>query len=522
MANNTGKIKQSEHIFALKLKTESNGLGVLKTLIVLFLIALQAALLVLSYLFFLQIFSWYLILSICLSLITCIYVLSSDYHGQAKATWVLFLIVCFSFAYVIYFLSDKHVLFAKSKKKYNAVLKKTETMQQQLDLSLLDNMEVKSNCSYLYNAGRFVAYNNSKTMYYPSGAGLYDDILHDLKNAKHFIFIEYFIISDGVLLNRFLNILKEKAKQGVDVRIIYDDMGSHGTLKRKTKKKIKSYGIKLQVFNRLVPIFNIALNLRNHRKIVVIDGKVSYTGGANLADEYVNEKRSHGYWKDSGIKIEGKATDNLTLAFLAEWEFLTNEQIEYNKYLNLAEEKSADGIVVPFVSGPNYPYSIAQNMYANEISNAKEKLYIMTPYFIPDETLYNLIINKARSGVDVRIILPHIADKKFVYIVSRNNAEKLISCGVKIYTMTSSFVHSKVVLTENSAIVGSINVDLRSFNQQFESAVYTNQNSTLNQIALDFINTINHCEQITDKNKKRNKISYRILAGLFRLISPFM
>lgn len=520
----TGKIKRSEHIYALKIKTESNTLGGLKTLIVLLLIALQLAVLVVSSLYFVTLFRWYATLSVILTFTTCIYVLSSDYHGQAKATWVLFLLVCFGFGYVFYFLSDKRILFAKSKKKYNKVLKQTENLKLQKPLCKATSAKVLSTCNYLYNAGKFVSYDNSKTKYYPSGASLFDDILEDIKKAKKFIFIEYFIISNGVLLNRFLNVLNKKASEGVDVRIIYDDMGSHKTLKRKTKKQIIKAGIKLQCFNRLVPVFNIALNLRNHRKIVVVDGKISYTGGTNLADEYVNEKRMHGYWKDTGIRVEGPASDNFTLAFLEEWQFLTNENVDFASYLNKAKPlQVAEGIVVtPFVSGPNYPYSIAQNMFANEIANASEKLYIMSPYFIPDETIINMLANKARSGVDVRIILPDIADKKFVYIVSRNNAEKLISSGVKVYTMTSSFVHAKVILTESSAIVGSINMDLRSFNQQFESAVYSNDKTLLNDINLDFINTINHSKMITSKDMRRRRYSYRAVAGLLNLISPFM
>ncbi|MBQ8749293.1 MAG: cardiolipin synthase [Clostridia bacterium] len=520
-----GKIKTNDSIFALKLRTESNGLGVLKTVIVVLLIAIQAGILVLAYLYFMSVFQWYLAFAIIMTLITCVYVLSSDFHGQAKATWILFLLTCFSFGYVIYFMSDKHILFAKSRKKFEKILKETENLQKQIDLSTLNEKEVKINCDYLFNAGKFVAHKNTKTTYYPTGTQLFDSILDELRKAQDFIFIEFFIVSNGVLLNRILDILKEKVKQNVDVRIIYDDMGSHRTLKRKTKKEIIDAGIKLQSFNKLVPVFNIALNLRDHRKIIVIDGKVAFTGGANLADEYVNEKRMHGYWKDSGIKLEGSAVDNLSIAFLSQWKFITNKNIDYKSYLNRAEsfnDDVDDAVVVPFVSGPNYTFSIAQNMYANIIANAKEKLYIMTPYFIPDETLMNLIKNKARSGVDVRIFIPDIADKKFVYIVTRNNVEKLLDYGVKVYTMTHSFIHSKIILTENSAIVGSINVDLRSFNQQFESAVYTNEKSILDAVMFDFTDTIRYSKELTFEDRKRNKVSYRMLAGLFNLISPFM
>ena len=512
---NPTKIRQSDHIFALKIKTESNGWGVLKTLIVILLIALQVSILALSYVYFLQLFKWYFLMSMVLTMICCIHALSSDYNGQAKATWILFLLISFGFGYLFYFFSDKRVLFAKSKKKYKKIANYTFDLQEQNDISSVKSKTVKANCAYLHKAGNFVTHTNSLTNYYPSGAKLFDQILLELKKAKDFIFIEYFIISNGVLLNRFLDILKEKVTQGVDVRIIYDDMGSHGTIKRKTKKEIKKAGIKLKSFNKFLPTLNIALNLRDHRKIVVIDGKVSFTGGANLADEYINEKRMHGYWKDCGIKITGPATDNLTIAFLSHWQFLTNENVNYKDFINKAQpiQTQTKEVVVPFVSGPNYSYSIAQNMYANQIANANEKLYIMTPYFVPDETITNLLANKARSGVDVRIILPDVADKKFVYFVSRNNAEKLLNTGIKIYTMKSSFVHSKVIYTENSAIVGSINVDLRSFNQQFESAVYTSEQSTLNQIHDDFINTLNYCQEINDMNKKRNIFFYRILAG---------
>lgn len=522
MKNNINRIKRSDHIFAVKVKTESNGLGVLKTFIVLLLIALQAEGFILSYLYFSQLFQSGLLISLVLSLIVCLYVLSSDYHGQAKAMWVLFLLTCFGFAWVIYLLSDKRILFAKARIKYNKIIKQTDNLQQQCNMDLIQDADIKSNCKYLYNTGKFITDLNSKSTYFPSGAKLFDDILEELKSAKEFIFIEYFIISNGVLFDRIFDILKQKASQGVDVRVIYDDMGSHGTLKRKTKNEIRALGIKLHEFNRLVPVFNIALNLRDHRKIVVIDGRIAYTGGANLADEYINEKRMHGYWKDCGIKIQGKAVDNLTIGFLTQWQFVNSKPIEYEQYINKAEKFECCGVNTTFVSGPNYNFSIAQNMYANQIADAKEKLYIMTPYFIPDETITNLIINKAKSGVDVRIILPEIADKKFVYIVSRNHVEKLIQYGIKAYTMTSSFVHSKVILTEKSAIVGSINMDLRSFNQQFESAVFTNQTSTLQDIENDFDNTINHCQQITSNNCKRNKLHFRMLAGLFNLISPFM
>ena len=518
----SSKIKKSDHIFALKIKTESNGLGILKTLLVLFLIVIQAAVLVLSYMYLLSFFTWYFTFSIIMTLITAIYVLSSSYNGQAKATWILFLLISLGFGYIIYWMSDKRILLSKSKRKLKKINAKTTDLKPIFNPELIENSKIRSTATYLKNASNSEIHKNTNLTYYSNGATQFDAILEDLKTAKEFVFIEYFIISNGILLNRFLKILKQKAQDGVDVRIIYDDMGSHGTLKSKTKKEITKAGIKLQPFNRLVPIFNIALNLRDHRKIVVIDGKIAYTGGTNLADEYVNEKRMHGYWKDTGIKIDGPAVDNFTIDYLNQWSFLTGKDVDYSSYLNKATKHKNNSIVVPFVTGPHEPESVAENIYAQMIANADEKLYIMTPYFIPTETITKLIIAKAKAGVDVRLILTDVADKKFVYTVSRNNAEKLIDAGVKFYTMKHSFVHSKIVLNENSAIVGSINIDLRSFNQQFESAVFTNDTIVLQNVFEDFKKTIEASTEITAKNRKSNHFANRLLAGIFNLVSPFM
>ena len=508
---------KNEHI-----KTESNGLGVLKTIIIFLLIALQIVGIILLPMYVMQFFSWILTFSIIMTLIACFHVLSSNYNGQAKATWVMFLLICFSFGYIFYILSNKKVMFGPAYKRYKNILKNNSNIPKQTNLTEVENPNVLSQCRYLYNVGNFKAYKNSKTTYYSSGIELFDGIIEELKKAKKFIFIEYYIISNGILLNKLFQILKEKAKQGVEIKIIYDDIGSHRTLSRKTRKKMKKAGIQLYSFNRLTPFLNIALNFRDHRKLVVVDGKVAFTGGANIADEYINEKQLHGFWKDCGIKIEGQAVDNFTISILNQWQFINKKPIEYKNYLNQSKELESSGVVIPFVAGPNYNDSIAHNVYANEISNAKEKLYIMTPYFVPDETIINLLKNKANSGVDVRIIIPEIADKRFVYTLTRNNVEKLVENGIRVYAMQNSFVHSKVMLTENSAIVGSINMDLRSFNQQFESAVYTSEESTLGAIARDFDSSLKLSKEITPKYFKRNKLSFRIIAGIFNLISPFM
>lgn len=516
------KIPRNNYINSVKIKTEFDGIGALKTLLIILLIFAQFSLLVLSYLYLFTVFQGLTIISIVLTIITCVYVLSTSKNGQTKGTWIFFLLMCFTFGYIIYFLSDEHIVFRKPQKKYNKIYSTTEKfLDPQIDLSSLSD-KTRTDCNYLYNTGKFPAYTGSKLKYFPSGYLFFEDLIQDLKNAKEFIFIEFFIISNGVLLDRILEILKQKASQGVDIRIIYDDMGSHRTLQRKTKKILRQNNIKILRFNPFIPVFKIAMNFRDHRKIVVVDGKVAYTGGTNLADEYINEKRMYGYWKDAGIKLEGKATNTFTISFLRQWEFISNTPQNYNKFLNQNESHKNNSIVVPFVDGLDYTHSIGKDSYVNMFSNATEKIYIMTPYFIPDETVFDILKNKASSGTEVRIILPEVADKKLVYQVSRNNAEKLLPFGVKVFTMKNSFVHSKIVLTEYSAVVGSINIDQRSFNQQFESAIYTNDKSILDSVNKDFNDTLNKSQEITTKNQKRNNMLNRITAGILRIISPFM
>lgn len=515
------RLATRQDVDVVKIKTERNSLGVLKTMLVVLLILIQLAILVLSAVYISTVFQAIAIFSMIFTIITCLYVLSTNKNSQSKPIWILFLLTCFTFGYIIYFISSENVFWRKYKKPYEKILEKSYKYQSQNTVKV-DNTIIEKEIGYLKSAGNFVAYKNTEVQYFPSGASMYDALLEDLKAAKDFIFMEFFIVSDGVLLNRIINVLKDKVKNGVDVRLIYDDFGSHGSLSRKMKKTIKKAGIQLFSFNKMLPKFNVLLNYRDHRKIVVVDGKVAYTGGVNLADEYVNEKRSHGYWKDCGIRLSGEAVDGLTLNFLRQYEFVTKKQEKYEKYLKRFEKSENNSIFVPYADGLEYKENIGKNVYTNMIANANKKIYIMSPYFVVDDTITNLLINKAISGVDVKIILPDIADKKIVYLISRNNAEKLIKHGVKLYTMRNSFVHSKILLTENSVVVGSINMDLRSFYQQFEDAVYMNDSGVMKKIEMDFEETISKSMYIDKSLMKRNRLSFRMMAGIVNIISPFM
>lgn len=505
----------------VKIKKPNNGLGVLKAFLVFGIIGFQLLLFILLHTSFMLSFKWTILGAFVISLITCIYALSSNKNSQSKAVWIIFLLVFFPFSYIFYLISDERLLMMGASKKFKSVFCESDKYKLQ-ENALSANKNVVNDCAYLYKAGGFNSFKDTKAQYFSSGASFFDNVIERIKSAKEFIFLEFFIVADGTLFNRIFSILKEKVSAGVDVRVIYDDLGSHKVLSKKAKITLKSAGIKIQPFNRVTPIFSITLNYRDHRKIIIVDGKTAYTGGCNLADEYINEKRMHGYWKDSGVRLDGKAVDGFTLMFLRQWEFLTKTKEDYSQFLGKAKQTVIDSVFVPYADGLDYSKNIGKNVYENMVASAKEKIYIMTPYFIVDDTLTNLLINKAMSGVDVRIIIPEIPDKAFVYGVTRNNAEKLIDHGVKVYCMKQSFVHSKLLLTENSAVVGSINMDLRSFYQQFECAVYTDDNKVKQEVLVDFESTFNDCQLITEKNKLRNHLIYRAFAGVMQIFAPFM
>ena len=505
-----------------KIKTENSRAGALKKLFIALLVFAQLMLLIYLHLSFVTASAWLFGANILMSLLTSIYVLSTNKNGLSKAVWIMFLLVCFPFSSLIYWLSDERAFFYKARKSYRAVFDATERYGVQNELLSIENDTVKNDCRYLYSVGRFNAYSNSSVKYFPSGELFFDDVIEELQKASKFIFIEFFILADGILFDRIFEILKNKVKDGVDVRVIYDDLGSKGTLSIRAKKKLNRAGIKVFVFNKIFPFSLAKMNYRDHRKIISIDGKVAYTGGCNLADEYANCKKMNGYWKDACVKVNGNAVDGFTLFFLRQWEFCSKKKEDYSVFLNLFTPVDSDCAVIPYADGLDYLQAVGRGVYERIISGAKDFLYIMTPYFVIDDGLSELLINQALSGVDVRIILPDIPDKTYVYSVSRNNAEKLVDYGVKVYTLSGAFVHSKVVMSENCASVGSVNMDLRSFYQQFECGVYSNDSDFLAQVKSDFDDCFVKGKLITEKDRHRNNIFNRIKAGAMQVFAPFM
>lgn len=500
---------------------KKNNANIIKTFIVLSILAIQVGLFICLHLVFTLSYKAFILVSFIISLITCIYCLSSSKNSHSKAVWIIFLLLFFPFAYVFYLFSDERILFFKARKRYKKIFFNSYHYNQK-QLITSKNKAFQNDCNYLYKAGNFASFTNTNLKYFDRGESFFNDIIERLKQAKKFIFIEFFIISDGELLDKILSILQEKVRSGVEVRVIYDDFGSRKALSKKTKKVIKNMGIKLCPFNKIKFIFSFMINYRDHRKMIIIDGQTAYTGGCNLADEYVNKINLYGYWKDAGIRLDGGAVDSFSLMFLRQWEFISKKPEDYSRFLGHFENYANSGTVIPYASSPVYMLPICKNVYENMIASAIKRIYIMTPYFIIDDSIANLLINKAISGVDVAIILPEKPDKPFVYGVTRSNAERLLDYGVKVYCMKNSFVHSKLLLTENSVAVGSANMDLRSFYQQFECGIETDDNVVLDAVLNDFKLTIASSDQITQKNKLRKHFIYRIFAGVMQVFAPFM
>jgi len=501
-----------------RLNTEINGAGWLKLVVVALLIASQIALLIYLAISFAFTFKWVMVIDFIVALILCVYLLSSNKNNLSKGVWIIFLLLGFPFAPLIFVLSTEKVAYSRlNRKRKKHQIKKIEKFP-------IQNLKEQHNsvANFLYSSGGFIPYKNNAVKYFSSGEQLFSDALNRIENAKSFIFIEFYIISDGFLLDSFIKVLKEKAKLGLDVRIIYDDIGSSRRLYKRTKRKIKKSGIKIKAFNRVTPIFSLAHNYRDHRKIIVVDGQTAYTGGCNLADEYVNATADKYFWKDMGVRIDGNGVDQFTQLFLSQWALITGEKVDFAPYLNLADCYQNQSTLIPFADGLEYNDKIGKGVYINLISNAEKYLYMSCPYFIIDDTIKDLLINKARSGVKIKIILPEIPDKTFVYYVSRNNAEKLIEYGVNVYTMKNAFVHGKVMLNEKGVVIGSINMDLRSFYQQAECAVYTDDKNVIDDVLEDFEFMEKQSQLIGEENKLINNTFKGVIVRVLQIFAPFM
>ena len=379
---------------------------------------------------------------------------------------------------------------------------------------------------YISQTAGYPVYKNTAVRYFSLGEDNFAALLTELEKAKHYIFMEYFIIKQGEMWDKVKEILIKKAKEGVDIRLIYDGLGCAMYVPKRFITEMRHYGIRVVPFNPIAPVINMRQNNRDHRKITVIDGHTGFTGGINLADEYINLTQPFGHWKDTGIMLKGEAVWSLTLMFLQTWHMLTNEVDDYSKYEPMVYKRTpnyGDGYIQPYGDTPVDDEIVGENIYLNMINKAKRYVYIMTPYLIVDNEMITALTIAAKSGIDVRIITPGVPDKKMVYLVTQSYYYELVKAGVKIYQYTPGFIHAKTVVADDKVgTVGTINFDYRSLYLHFECGVWMFNSGVLYEIKDDFVNTLKQCEEITLEKLEKTGAVKKIWQAILRLVAPIL
>lgn len=395
-----------------------------------------------------------------------------------------------------------------------------------------ENLEAYKQSYYMQNWASAPVYQNTQTKYLSPGEEKFDYLVQELEKAEKFIFLEYFILEQGVMWSKILNILQKKVAQGVDVRLMYDDIGSVNTLPPKYYQEVEAMGIRCKPFNPFTANLNIIMNHRDHRKIVVIDGHTAFTGGTNIADEYINVKERFGHWKDSSIMIKGDAVFSFTVMFLQFWnwkdplaenfdDFKPKTGIQTRQLSSFLEKPS--GFVQPYSDSPMDDEPVGARVYLNLIAAAKKEICIFTPYFIVDSILMESLCLSAKNGVDVKIVVPHIPDKKTAFLLTRSHYKKLLQAGVSVYEYTPGFIHSKCVMSDREiGVVGTVNFDYRSLYHHFECGVWMYKTKALEELALDFDKTIEMSEKMTMDFVKAEKWYYRVLRAIIKVFAPLM
>lgn len=377
---------------------------------------------------------------------------------------------------------------------------------------------------YIQNYGKYPIYENTDVVFYPEASEGFEAQKKTIEQAEKFVFMEYHAIEDAEAFGEMKALLAKKAKQGVEIRILYDDVGSIGFINKDFIGRMRQQGIKCRVFNPVMPVLSIIMNNRDHRKITVVDGKIGFTGGYNLADEYFNITHPYGRWKDTGVKLEGDAVDSLTAIFLEMWNAVENTDSDYDAYFLPKAYRAEDkGYVQPYADSPLDEEQVGENVYLNIIKNAKKYVYFMTPYLIISDEMNRELGLAAKRGVDVRLITPGIPDKKLIYKVTRSYYAGLALWGVRIYEYTPGFCHAKQCVCDDAvATVGTINLDYRSLYLHFENGVFLYDCKAVSDIRDDFEKTFEQCAEVTENYRSGRSTVLRIGQCILRLFAPLL
>lgn len=463
------------------------------------------------------------LITMVLGAIVGLIILNDEGNPSFKLPWILLLIIFPLFGILLYLLNSKvweKKVFDENRFKSEKYLIQDSNIITEIKKS---NKMIAGQAKYLLDNAGFPCHINTEAKYFPLGENLFDDLLIELKKAKKFIFMEFFIIQKGYMWDTILDILIEKVNEGVEVRVMYDDIGCIWKLPNNYYKELESLGIKSIVFNRFVPVLSIVHNNRDHRKIVVIDGNVGYTGGINLADEYINIDSPYGHWKDTGIKLTGDAVKNLTLIFLDAWNIFSKDDKNFDKYMPTLNNIKKEGYFSPFDDNPMKRGQIGETVYLNVINSAVDYVYITTPYLIITHELIVALVNASRRGVDIKIITPRVPDKWMIHAMTQSYYPILMDAGIEIYEYVPGFIHSKSFVSDDEvAVIGTINLDYRSLYHHYENAVWIYKSSVVNDMKEDFIKTKNRCDLMDKEKYKKTPWYKRLVGAIAKIFAPLM
>ena len=467
-----------------------------------------------------------------LSAFVILYVVNKDENPSFKLAWIIPITVIPVFGTLLYLFLELQwegkIINRKLRENISDTqpyLKQNPRYMEQLARTSRSNANL---AAYIENSGSYPVYGNTNVKYYPVGEEMFEDMKKELEKAKRFIFMEYFIVERGEMWDSLLEILERKVQEGVEVRFMYDGMCCLVLLPYSYPRELRAKGLKAKMFAPIRPALSTYQNNRDHRKILVIDGHTAFTGGINLADEYINRKVRFGHWKDTGIMVKGDAVTSFTMMFLQMWNITEKEPEDYGRYLRDPEffyppELSMEGFVIPYGDSPLDQETVGELVYLDIINTARNYVHIMTPYLILNYELVQALQFAAKRGVETIIIMPHIPDKEYAFLLAKAHYEELIRAGVQIYEYTPGFVHAKVFTSDDEkTVVGTINMDYRSLYLHFECAAYIYRNEVIKDVERDFKETLAKSQVIT-LEECRHYPWYKKFAGrVLRLFAPLM
>ena len=471
--------------------------------------------------------------SYALSLVVIIYIINEKTNPYFKLAWVVPIMLIPIFGTVLYIYVKLELGTHIMKKRTIELVKKTsEFIPQDKEVlkELSENDAKESNLAvYMKKFAGYPIYKNTYAEYYPLGDDMYEVMKAELLKAEEFIFMEFFIVERGEMWDSVLEILEQKVKEGVDVRFMYDGMCCLMLLPYKYPKTLEEKGIKCKMFSPIKPVLSTVQNNRDHRKILVVDGRTAFTGGVNLADEYINRRVKYGHWKDTGVMLKGDAVKSFTMMFLQNWNINEREEGDYQRFIRydfpeISENGiNKDGFSMPYGDSPFDNEYVGQTVYLDILNRAEKYVHIMTPYLIIDNEMTQALTFAAKRGVEVIIIMPHVPDKVYAYLLARTYYRELISAGVKIYEYTPGFVHAKCFVSDGvRATVGSINLDYRSLFLHFECGCYFYKSPVVDRVEEDIRDTLGKCQEITLEDCKKFNPFKKALGFVLRLFAPLM